>query len=299
MTTSTFELSYRVGTLLDTYTSRVHAPNAHRAEQKLQRLVPMLRSISAIHEIARPIATGVIGTVAIDDAAVYWEGASDIDGPSRPGHRGALARVVITIDGEVIVDLHAAGLDDTFAPQNVAEEAHALRAAVRSLAGRLAQVTAEYEADLERATILPPPTTPAPPAWRDAEVEIFGNRRIYGSAREVEQLGLPALEVWTDEDPEGLTTTFGRAAVFSLRWLSGAESNARMAVKAERDRAQTIQRLIYEAVETKPLTTEEILAAVRVAMPDVRENEFADGMDCAAIARVTGDLERWEQAIPF
>jgi hypothetical protein len=291
----TFEITYLVGSLQTHYTTRVHADSGLDAGTKLGVLVPALKRVWEIGEIARPLASAGHSSVDVGepDADVIWTGNSDVESNASRNYVGAGAQVTISPMGDVLIEMLAGSKDATFAPLNYAEEALALRACVRALAHELAE---ECEAARKLAVEM---ASEDKAAWRDVELEIFGGLRLSGQAREVTSLGLPALEVREDRTADREPITYMRAAVFSSRWLTAKESAERAADKAAGERALKLEQLIYEAVAAKPLTTDEIWRVVGPAMPGCEVLEFDEALDHAAVAHVTGDPERWEQAMPF
>jgi hypothetical protein len=137
MATRTFEAQVLVTGLHDPYTVRVHADAPEQVEGKLRRLLRNCCGVKEVREIQAPQCSSGYSTFGIENGAIVWGGHSDTD--AGPGHRGATSRVVVSPDGDIRVELYAAGIDAPFAPIDWKEEALALRAALRTTARMLVE----------------------------------------------------------------------------------------------------------------------------------------------------------------
>jgi hypothetical protein len=137
----TFEITYLVGSLPTHYTARVHADSGLDAGTKLGVVVPALKRVWEISEIARPLASAGHSVVDVGepDADVIWTGNSDVEASASRNHVGVGAQVTISATGDVLVEMLAGSKGATFAPLNYQEEALALRACVRAMAHELAE----------------------------------------------------------------------------------------------------------------------------------------------------------------
>lgn len=307
-TSKTFEITYFVGNLPGHYMSRVHADDATEAQNKLKLLIADLKRVWETSEIARSVASGGVFDLVLSAPSeagvrsVIWTGTSDVTASAGRGHIGPGARVTVDDDGDVRVDMLVAGVNGTFAPLNDRDELLALRACVRDMAERLVneeEVIDAFRASADAHALL----ARTAPTWRDVELEIFGGLRLRGQAREIEWLGGPALEVREDHTADREPVTYPRAAIFSSRWLTAAESAERAAERVKMvsaDRVSQARNLMHDVLgPTSSLTTAEIHAAVRRQMPDITDAEMDDAFATASIERVVDSSDRWEQAIPY